>query len=141
MDVRQTVSSAKYLPERLSPEQHDNARIDEIDLTIQPTLLADRQFIVSRPSIPGRPALDAVRDEDHVARQPCSDQQGVQKSAGASDEGAALDVFPRTWRLANDHDPCVGRSFARHGVRSALREPAPDTSPDAFVKNGEGKCA
>ena len=68
MDVRQTALFPKQLPERLRPEQHDDPRIDQLNLPIQPIVLAGRQFIGSRRSIRGRPALDAVRDEHHVAR-------------------------------------------------------------------------
>src|SRR6266550_6506637 len=67
MDLRQPMAAAKDLSKRLRPEQHDDARIDQVDLPIEPALLARLQLIVPGWAVPGWPTLDAVRDEHPVA--------------------------------------------------------------------------
>src|SRR5262245_48973403 len=65
------------------------------------------------------------------------DQCAIQKGAGRSDEGMALDVLTVARLLANEHDGCAGGAFAEYGLRGVLVKIAALTAGGGFSELGQ----
>ena len=77
-----------------------------------------------RVAVPGRPALQDVRDEHVGARQPDPAEELVEELARLADERDALLVLVEPGRLADEHEVGVRASRAEHDLRTSLRERA-----------------
>ncbi len=103
------------------PERRDELRLDELDLT-EEMRLARRDLLGERVAIPGRTALEDVRDEDVGARELDARQQLVEKLPGLADERHTLLILVETRRFADEHQVGVRAPGAEHDLRSTLSE-------------------
>ena len=77
-----------------------------------------------RVAVPGRPALQDVRDEDVRAREPDAAEELVEELPGLTHERHALLVLVESRRLADEHEVGVRAPGAEDDLRAALREGA-----------------
>src|SRR5262249_26398789 len=137
MDLRQPKSPAKDLSNRLRPEEHDELRIDQIDLTIEPAPLARIQLIDPGGAVAGGPTLDVTGDQYAIARHPRAAQHVVKKASRPPDKRPTLYVLSRARGLADDKYGCWSRPFSRHGSGSAFTQPTFGAPLNAGMKRIE----
>ena len=105
------------------PERRDELRLDQLDLA-EEVRLAGRDLLRERVAVPGRAALEDIRDEDVRARQLDPAEELVEQLPRLADERDALLVLVEPGRLADEHQVGVRASRAEHDLRAALRERA-----------------
>src|SRR5262245_6552279 len=86
-----------------SPERAEDSRRDEADL-LHEVGPAGGDLLRERVAIPGRAALEDVRDVHLVARQADGGEDLGQELAGSADERDALQVFLAPGGLADEHE-------------------------------------
>ena len=105
------------------PERRDELRLDQLDLA-EEVRLAGGDLVRLRVAVPGRAALEDVRDEDVGASQPDSREQLVEQLPRLPDERDALLVLVEARRLADEHEVGVRAARAEDDLRATLREGA-----------------
>ena len=111
------------------PERCDDARLDQRDLP-EEMRLARLDLVRHRIPVPGRPALERVRDVHVLTAQPDARQQPVEQLSRLADERVSLLVLVESRRLADEHQICVRVADAEHDLCPALRQPASGTAGD-----------
>jgi hypothetical protein len=76
-------------------------------------------FLFMRIPIVGRPAFHDVGDEYLMAIDVGVGKGMVKEPTRFSHKGSAVLVFLPPWRLTNEHEGCITRSFASHCMSSA----------------------
>src|SRR5262245_32519026 len=132
-------------PGREGPERHDDKRPDDRDLR-EEKALAGGDLVGLGVAIPGRAALDDVRDVDFIAREPPTshlhrlDHLGEQLT-GASHERKTLRVLVRSRSLADEHQACLRAPRSEDDRLAAPRELAADAvaglvAPELLQEDG-----
>ena len=115
------------LPERSFvaklPSVAIDARLDQLDLP-EEVRLARLDLVGHGVTVPGRAALDHVRDVDVCALEPDAREQLVEELAGLADERVALLVLVEAGRLADEHQVGVRVTDAEDDLRAAFGKPA-----------------
>src|SRR5256885_16759274 len=126
------------------PEQHEQPRLDRLDLRFEPWpagshLLAVRLFVQAALAAPREAeVLDGVR---HVHARPIDArcfESLVEDATGGSDEGVPLDVLAIARLLADEHQRGSTRAFPEDCLRGVFPEVATPTSGGSFAQRRQG---
>ena len=117
-------------------ERRDDGRLDQLDLP-EEMALARLDLVRLRVAVPGRAALQDVRDEDVAALQSDPGEQLVEQLARLADERQSLLVLVEAGRLADEHQLGVRVAGAEHHLRPSLREAATRATGDGLGKGRE----
>src|SRR5205085_11062396 len=102
-------------------ERRDDARLDQLDLP-EEVALAGLDLLRLRVAVPGRAALDHVRDVDPAPLEADPGQQPLEELPRLADERHALLVLVEAGRLADEHQVGGGIAGAEDDLRPALRQ-------------------
>ena len=105
------------------PERGHELRLDQLELA-EEVALAGLDLVGLRIAVPGRPALEHVRDVHVPPGQADALEQPVEELACRADERVALLVLVEAGRLADEHELGVRVADAVDDLRPALREAA-----------------
>src|SRR5450759_1401409 len=134
VDPRDAVRTGQQPLHRVSPQEQDHRRPDQLHLAIK-VRRARGHLLRQRVAVARRPALDDVGDVDLVAVDPNRLQQLVEELAGLAHEGQPLLVLVLSRGLAHDHDPSLCVARARHRLRPRAMEGAKGAFLDLLVKD------
>ena len=114
-------------------ERRDEGRPDQLDLAEQ-VRLAGLDLVGLRVAVPGRAALEDVRDVDVAAREPDPGEEPFEQLPRLADEGHALLVLVEAGRLADEHQVGVGMPRAEDHLRPPRGEAAPLADRDGLTE-------
>src|SRR5208283_2725835 len=100
------------LLQRRVAQQHDDLRIDQLDLPTE-VRVALVPFRPRGSPVPGRPALHDVRDEDALSPEPRHREEAQEVLARRSHEGPSLPVLVGAGALAHYYHTGIGRALSR----------------------------
>jgi hypothetical protein len=123
VDLRDPGRPAREELRREVAERADQLRLDQLDLPPE-VRLARFDLLRQRVPVPGRAALQDVRDVDLVAHQPDPVEQLREELARGADERHALLVLVEARCLADEHQLRRRRACAEHDLRPAACERA-----------------
>jgi hypothetical protein len=137
-DLAVSLPDAPLIPQHLllghSPQQDDDLRGHQLDLLVEPGLLAGVQLPGMGRAVAGRPAFDARSNVDFRTLESGGFQQSVQESPGRPDERPAQPILLGAGRLAEEEDLGAHRTFSRDRVGPARVEWTLHADPDSFVE-------
>ncbi len=111
------------------PSVADELRLDQLDLA-EEVALAGLDLVGHRVAVPGRPALDHVRDVHVLAGHADPAQELVEELARLADERVALLVLVEAGRLADEHQLGVRVPDAEDDLGAALGKAAARAAGD-----------
>src|SRR6266508_1217354 len=111
------------LPHRVTSERHDDARLQHLEVALQPDV-ARGDLLRQRVAVLRRPVADDVGDEHLAAVQTDAGEELVEQLPRGAHERPSLLVLVIAGRLTEEEDPRFGTAFARNGLTSAAMERA-----------------
>jgi len=129
VDTRDPGRLAREQLRREVAERSDELRLDQLYLA-EEVPFSCLDLVRHRIAVPGRPALDHVRDVHVVAGHADPTQELVQELPRLADERVALLVFVEARRLADEHQLGLRVANAEDDLGAALGETAARAAGD-----------